>query len=1188
MNAQSSEGVKVDPITRQRQSTASSPSSSAWVSANAGSGKTYVLTQRVVRLLLAGFDPSRILCLTFTKSAAAEMSNRVFETLSNWAMMDEEKLTSTLEDMTGEKVNQKLICNARRLFARALETPGGLKIQTIHAFCEALLHQFPLEANIAGHFEILDERAQTLLIEDARQEVVVDASKDETSNLGRAFDHILQTASDHKIEQSFREIVRKRHSLNRWFKRAGGVAPAMATLRKNLNFAPDDSPGALIDDAYANTVLTPHELTEIADAGDATGVTKNQKFAAGLRAIAGAETGETRFELLQELLLTQSGTLRKTGGLYTSTLSKQVPHLMERFDSEMAYFQQVCERLHLLRQIKASEALFTIAEAMIGRFEVAKKARGLLDFDDLIIRTAELLGRSGACHWVQYKLDQGIDHVLVDEAQDTNPHQWQVITALVEDFFSGAGAREIDRTVFAVGDEKQSIYSFQGAQPAAFADQRDRLTGLANKALKPFANVDLQLSFRSVPDVLSAVDRVFSYAENYAGLGRDSQPTAHTTIRQHYPGMVDIWPMLKKQKQEEPEEWHLPVDQMGRNDPQAQLAVKIADQIGFWLENNSMLEGKGQDRINRPVTAGDILVLVRSRDRFSSALTRELKQRNIAVAGSDRLKLTDHIAVQDLLALARVILLPQDDLSLAAVLKSPLFGFDEELLLELAWDRGNKSLYQALAELAEINRDAKQAFEHLQVLHKRADNLRVHEFYSLLLGVDKGRQKFLARLGPEAADVLDAFLAQTLDFENSALPGLENFVDWLQSAAPEIKREFDQKVDEVKIMTVHGAKGLEAPVVFLVDKGEAPYHGRHDPSLIKLETLAELEGEATPYLWVADKSTIAPICQDVLAENKIQAEAEYQRLLYVAMTRAEDRLIVCGTSREKGPNVKCWHSVISHALIDDCQEHLDENGDIAFYRWQQSTPSIVAGEEPESKQVLENSVEVPDWIDKKLPKEPGLPRPLTPSGAQALIDAQDWSRQAASPLSDGKESNAFALQRGTAIHRLLQTLPEIGNKPTAHEIHEQRYEAAARYMTSCYGGWEQHNVDRLLAQVFSILEDPDFGYLFQPEFSRAEVALSGMVELGGNPRLISGQIDRLVVENSRVTIIDYKTNRIVPDSVDEIPDAYLSQLALYQLLASRIYPNHTVECALLWTETPSFMIVPPALLAAQLAKIEQP
>lgn len=1182
------EPIKIDSHTKAAQAAATNPGSSAWVSANAGSGKTYVLTRRVVRLLLAGNDPSRILCLTFTKAGAGVMSNRVFELLASWVVMDEAELAQTLGEITGEKADEIVLANARRLFARALETPGGLKILTIHSFCESLLHQFPLEANIAGHFEVLDEMAQRQMIVDARNQAIVTATAKPDTQLGRAFKTILAAASDQRIEKSFDEIVKKRHALGTWFAQANGAANAMAQLRQQLGVADGDTVDDIIQQAFPSEIISNQMLESMVAAGHDSDKSTDQKLADKIAAALASDNPQQKFAAFRDVWLTydtgaKTYKSRAFSRFCTNNIKSQFTDLEQMLADEGARLIAIIERVTLLQHLEQSEAMFVLAEATISRFEASKRSRGLLDYDDLIVQTANLLHRSGARHWVQYKLDQGIDHLLVDEAQDTSPHQWQVIRALIDDYFSGQGAHSAARTVFAVGDEKQSIYSFQGAEPDAFAEQRDWLKARAEAAGKPFAVTRLNLSFRSTPDVLTAVDKVFSTEENYAGLSSDNQPTIHNTIRHMQPGRVDIWPVFIKQKSQEPDDWTQPVDVVKENDPQILLAERIAGQVDSWLQKGEMLEGQG-----RKIRAGDVLVLVRTRDRFSTALTRALKSRNIPVAGSDRLRLTDHIVVQDLLVLARFVLMPQDDLSLAAVLKSPLFGFDEDMLFELANNRQHKSLFAMLEETAHRNEVASSALQQLQKLRRRADQVPVYEFYANLLGAKGGRRKFASRMGLEVEDILDAFLEQTLAHEQSGLPGLEIFIETLTSQSPDIKREFDLKDDQVKIMTVHAAKGLEAPIIFLVDKGSAPYHGRHDPTLIEPKVAQSQAGQdATGFIWIASTDKIAPVCAEALALVEARASAEYLRLLYVAMTRAEDRLIVCGTAGSNGQNPHCWHNVVTEALSDGAETHLDADGNISSYCWQTSRQSaaVVPPKKPDT-QASAPLPDLPDWLDRQLPEEPVLPRPLTPSGAQVMIDADTAIVSANSPLSDDRENPAFALSRGIVIHRLLQTLPDIGSaEMTIDEVVAQRRQAAQQYMKRACADWPEGEIENVLRQVDSVLQDQQFEHVFMPGCSRAEVAISGTIELTSGARLVSGQIDRLVVHDGRALIIDYKTNDLPPGKPGEVPSAYVSQLALYAHLVRRIYPDHLVSAAILWTATPALMVIADGDLAAQLQKI---
>ncbi len=1154
--------IKIPPATQQAQNQASDPAYSAWVSANAGSGKTYVLAQRVLRLLLGtnqrpGCDPSRIMCLTFTKAAAAEMSNRVFKLLSEWAMMPKDALQDVLTQLTGESADGIIVDRARQLFARALETPGGLKIQTIHAFCEALLHQFPLEANLSGHFDVMDTTAQKGLLAEARRGLLLATQAGGDPALQTALADLFDRAGDQAFEDAMNEIITRRDGLNQWFSLEGDIDRSLTELTQHLGFAETDTPGILASRYFSGpTWALEYFSTILRDAANSSKVTDN-KFARMLERSLAANSAEEQIDVWSDCLLTQQLEVRKT--IITKELKDIHPTLEDELLAIATSLKQARDKLALLELLEGSRSLFTLANALIARYEALKRVRGLLDFEDLIVRSATLLTRVDARHWVQYKLDRGIDHLLVDEAQDTSPRQWEVITALVEEFFAGKGARDSSRSVFAVGDEKQSIYSFQGAEPTSFSRQRDHFDEKAKGAGENLKKIELHLSFRSTPDVLSAVDKVFENPLNRAGLSSDGEKTVHETVRSADAGMVDIWPMISSSIPEDPEKWSQPVDHMGDQYPAALLAAKIAATVDGWLKNGEMLEGK-----SRAIRAGDIIVLVRSRDRFAAALTRQLKRRNVAVAGADRLKLTQHIVVEDLLALGRFVLLPQDDLSLAAVLKSPLFEYDEQKLFDLAHQRDERTLFQQLRHKAESDALAKKTLAQLNRIRARADQLPVYEFFASLLFADGGRERFLMRLGREAEEVLDGFLAETLNHERFGISGLQSFIEWLESAAPEIKREVDLQKDELRIMTIHAAKGLEAPIIFLIDKGGKPYNRRHNPALIKLpdKYVDTMNREPAGFLWLPKSNMADSTVSTLLDDIEIKAEEEYRRLLYVAMTRAADRLVVCGYHGSRKPAEDCWHSIISAALIEQSSAIENEDGELLFHRWQQARHGSVKPAMQTKTAEVESTSPLPDWIDAQLEAEPLLPEPLTPSGAQALIGGDDVEQ--GQPRS-GPDSDAiaFGMKRGTIIHRLLQSLPETAPA--------KRFEVMDAYLLLHLPQVSPSQRQLIADEIENVFNAPMLSAMFSAENSRAEVALTGTVEIAGIPRKVSGQIDRLVVFDERVWIVDYKTNLHIPNSLEAVPKNYLQQMSLYRSLIAKIYPNHKVECYLIWTQGPQIM-----------------
>ena len=1161
----STPGLIIDENTKRQQNAASNSTHSAWVSANAGSGKTYVLTQRVVRLLLAGTDPSRILCLTFTKAAAGEMSNRIFQTLGGWAALSNKELTSELETIEGVSPNAAQLRHARTLFARALETLGGLKIQTIHAFCEALLHQFPLEANVPGHFTVMEENIQGELVEQARRRVVLEVDRQPEARIGRAYARMLNIATDAAIEKVMDEIVKRRDTLADWLAETGGPAAAEEIARAHFQFSPHASSQELMDEVVADTLFDPEMLVAIATAGRAGSGKRDQTLAERIDSFVGARGAAKRFENLCAIFLT-SGKPRTFSNFASTEIKELFPDLEDRLEQEANRLLKATGQINTLRLIEDSTAVFEIAEAVIERYRLAKRQRGLLDYDDLINRAADLLGRSSARAWVLYKLDLGIDHILLDEAQDTSPRQWDVVRELVEEFFVGESARATKRTVFAVGDEKQSIYSFQGARPEGFVRQRREFERKAAAADMPFKTANLALSFRSTTDVLDAVDAVFSMPQNAGGIVFDDGYQRHTAARHEAPGQVEVWPLVPAEGVDDPQHWPTPVDPAEARHQAVVLAEKVAACLDDWFASGEKIEA-----LDRPIMPEDILILVRSRDIFVPALTRALKDRNIPVAGVDRLALTDHIAVQDLMALGQVVLTPDDDLSLAAVLKSPLFGLNEDDLFTLARARlggeQESSLFQALKAAAEHEEGVfTSQYQRLVCLLDRADIMPVYEFYAYILSTDGGRRAFVARLGAEVEDVLDAFLDRTLAHEKGSLPGLQAFLEALQTEAPEIKREMDQSAAQVRIMTVHAAKGLEAPVVFLVDKNSPAFQERHAPALYEW---SDDQKAKQGFLWVSTKDRHGDATQPAWHEEKRLAEDEHRRLLYVAMTRAKDRLVVCGYCGKPSKEGKLslrephWHSMVSRALENDWTEMRDSDGNLLRHIWR--SPNRVRSNitrERQEQASRKNLDSLPGWLHHRLPHERALPRPLNPSGAQALIDESLAQERTIPSLLQGIEAEDIVhpvspRKRGTVVHRLLQMLPDIDPS--------NRWQLAHDHVTKALAGLSEDACTQLVSDVRSVLEARELAPWFEPSTSRAEVPVMGKLDFESGPRSISGTIDRMAVLNDSVVLLDYKTGSHVPETPDEIPPDYVTQMALYRALVGRIYPDKTVVAVLIWT-----------------------
>ena len=1145
--------------TKRLQSLASDPRHSAWVSANAGSGKTHVLTQRVIRLMLAGARPSSILCLTYTKAAASEMSNRVFERLSRWTAMDDATLAKEITEVEGRAPDRIKMMEARRLFARALETPGGLKIQTIHAFCEALLHQFPLEANVAGHFTVLDDKAAAALISEARRSLLTATQSGHDAELAAAFHDVLTLADETGLDRLLGDIVANRSALQRFFdaSRREGVERA---LKRGLGIPASADAVSIAARAWPLSGLGDGRVQDYVALANGKGGSNAQERAYALGLARSEADPVRRLAQLRAALLKKGDEQPYAAtGYYTSAMNKIDPALCEAVVQAASVLAEVWQDYKVYRMFEATRSALVLARHFLAAYEALKKERSFLDFEDFITRTDTLLRKSNIGPWVHYKLDQGIDHLLLDEAQDTSPTQWEIISALTAEFFTGASARMVDRTQFTVGDEKQSIYSFQGARPERFASERRRLEGRAESAGKRFEFVPLHLSFRSTEDVLTAVDQVFGREDNRRGLSAEGDAVAHASNRIGQAGAVDLWDIIAEEdSDEEDEDWLAPFDRPAEKSSVMQLAQRMAAVIREMI-GREVLEAKGGARLVAP---GDILVLVRKRDAFAGALARELKRNgSVPVAGTDRLVLASHIAIQDLMALGRFALLDEDDLSLAALIKSPLIDMGEDDVDQLCGHRaGEQRVWERLKELARADRRWEAVEARLNRWVGMASSMRVHEFYAALLGREGGRKLFLSRFGHEVSDVLDEFLNFALAHEEAGLPGLTSFIATLEKDSPEIKREQDKGRQEVRIMTVHASKGLEAPVVFLVDGGSKPF----DKSLLpKLRLKPGRDDQPDIPFWVPVKDVQSRISTSDDDRLGRAAEEEYRRLLYVGLTRASDRLVVCGYRRKRDvPD--SWAQLVRMALVDDekkCVPAGFSAGGQSWegFRWRHHVREPAKAISGEVSGETRKPISLPDSLFAPLPSMPALPRPLAPSGVTAIIDEEEGDLIVPSALFADKPAGGGAQVKGKIVHRLLQALPDL---PTG-----ERADAARRYLARAVPNWSDADQKALADNVLGIVADTRFAALFG-EGSRAEVSVMGTVRVRGRDYAISGRVDRMGVIGDRVFVADYKTNRVPPAVREDIPFAHRAQLSLYREVLSPLFPGKVVECLLVYTEGP--------------------
>ncbi|WGF89818.1 double-strand break repair helicase AddA [Marinivivus vitaminiproducens] len=1139
------------PIPTDDQRLAADPGSSVWVTASAGTGKTRVLADRVLRLLLQGVRPDRILCLTFTKAAAAEMTTRITRDLGRWATVGDAELAERVRRLTGIAASPADLVRARRLFAQALEVPGGLKIQTLHAFAQALLARFPLEAGVPPSFTLIEDRTAAERLHAARDAVLRDKGHDMAGKVGR----LAIRLGESRLTEALQAVLGVRAKLASWTRGSGEAEMLVRALAATLGIAPEDTPETLARTACTPPALDRDRLLRLGRAMvEGGGKTDGRNARILLDWLALPEDEAIgRVEALCSVFLTKEDAIRR------SLVSKPTLKLLPEA-ADIALIE--AERLFALRQrLKAAEVvgatadLLAVGIAVLRRYQADKQARAELDFEDLIAKGRALLApENGLAAWVLYKLDEGLDHVLVDEAQDTSPGQWDMVQALVEEFFAGSGARTARRTLFVVGDEKQSIYSFQGADLSGYRARRGLLRGRAQAAMQGWADVSLSRSFRSTEPVLRLVDAVFAPdSPASAGVAEDAVLVHQTSLGDM--GSVELWPLARHADQAEilPEE--PPLEPLPFVDPKRELARTLAETIAAWTGGGLTLAS------GKPASPGDVMVLLPRRGEFQGLLVRALKTAGIPVAGADRVELTGQLAVMDLMALGDVLLLPEDDLSLATVLRGPLFGLDEEALFDLCHGRTDgMTVFDRLRDGRDDPRFS-AAYARIGQMRNRADFMPPYELFATFLGAGGGRARLLAQLGPEAAEPIEAFLAQALAFERGHVASLQGFLHWLRLESEQLKRDPDRPRDEVRVMTVHGAKGLEAPVVILADAAYQPQE--RDP-------LVWQDEPALPF-WRGNRQSRDAGTEAICQAASQRMREERNRLLYVALTRAREHLVVAGWQNRRGgegggnPTNPTWYDHVRAGLerLGDAVETapLDRppclEGVILRLRGGEAPPATGAAVPAQAGLPLAGA---PSWWHRPAPEET-VGRPLSPSRFN------DDAPPAGSPLGPG-EANRFL--KGRLVHRLLQILPDLPPeaRPAALErhlaVHGQAFKAEERA--------------RLARQVEAIVGGPGFAPLFEGR-SRAEVAISG--RLGDH--VVSGQVDRLVVLPDAVLIADYKTDRAPPARVSDTPLPYRRQLAAYRAILRLIYPGRAVRCCLVWTEAALLQPIPDDVLDAALA-----
>ena len=1127
------------------------PLDSVWLSASAGTGKTQVLSARVLRLLLQPeVSPSEILCLTFTKAGAAEMAVRVNAVLADWVRMADAVLAKDLLAI-GAPNDTATIARARTIFAHVLDCPGGgLRIDTIHAFSQWLLAAFPQEAGLTPGTRAMEDRDRELLAHEVLAQMLLDA---EATGDAAVLDTLAALSLRMGADGVQSWLMRCADAREAWMGKGAWVPPLRPRVNRLLGLAADASEEA-ITTLCADNMFDVRSLRTCRETLESWGTPTGRKNAGQIAEWLMRPLAE-RAEAIGELakaLLTNEGAIRSL-----SSVTKIRSDYGEYAECVRASIEQVRERQALLSLAEWLTPALELGRKFALAWDAAKTREGLIDFDDQIRRAAELLDNSEMADWIRYKLDRRFNHILVDEAQDTNEAQWRIINALTGDFFTGEGAHgDTKRTLFVVGDYKQAIFRFQGTSPENFKAAQKRvqlaMQGAADNAVRlrgsddvrSLVELGLGRSYRTAQNVLDFVDAAIC-SIGHERLGLNGKPEAHRG--ENRPGLVCLWPPVGATPDDNDDG-----DKGGEgwlSAPDRRLADRIAKQVRSWIDDGFPLV-KGETRRAGP---GDVMVLVRKRKELAGLIVARLHAAGVPVAGVDRLRLGAPLAVKDLLAALRFAAQPLDDHNLANLLVSPLMGWSQDQLLEHVYRPDKQRLW------AHLRRSSHP--DVLAVRGQLSDLLALADFEApqallhwILVGPWRGRERLVARLGREANDPIDELLNAALAYAATHTPSLQGFIRWFDAGEGELKRDAGASNGLVRVMTVHGSKGLQAPIVILADAA-----GNPDSAPTRDISLTEAAPEGAEAAFHLHTIPLPSLRKDqkfgriAVAEAEVaKAEREeHWRLLYVAMTRAEEALFIAGSlgKREREPAPESWYAKLAslfpaEATDDPIWGERREIGSLV------DLPAAVqhGAKLPPAK--------LPDWVRHPVGPEPRPPRPLAPSAAGEDQNADP-------PFPPGAAGHAA--RRGVLLHRLLERLPEVPSS--------QRQEAASTWLAKTGADIDIAERQEMARSALAVLSDPKFAQMFD-EGALAEVPLAAIV--GG--QVITGTVDRLLITNDHILVIDYKTTRLPPTSLNEVPLSTLRQMAAYAAALSVIYPGRTVEVAVLYTQAPQLIAIPAAML----------
>jgi ATP-dependent helicase/nuclease subunit A len=1062
------------------QQIASDPSFSIWLSASAGTGKTKVLTDRVLRLLIKKVDPSKILCLTFTNAAANEMKERLYSRISKWALLSTKDLKLQLEELTGYPPRSEEITRAQNLLSQYLQTSDSLNIYTIHSFCQKILKQFPIEAGISPGFKIMDEISRQKNLSLIKQALIMDLSLEKLNTL------VLGQMHETKFDELITEILSQKIKFKYLFAKYSSSADYEKYLRKALQVADTD----ILDYLMQTQKLLARYQQKIIIAD----------FALLISRYITAQTQdqiEEQFRSLKSAFLTKDDQKKKK--LISKKLQNENSYQAELLSAVQDIIFQIQDHIKTFSLLSSSLTLYELAKAVIEKYETYKLIGGFLDYDDLIYYSHNLLSKSEHKDWILYKLDGGIEHILVDEAQDTSIYQWSLILVLLSDFISGESSAQKQRSIFVVGDEKQSIYSFQGAEYQQFNNIKTEILAQLSNAKKDYRVVNLTTSYRSSSIILEAVEQIFKQIRKQDSMLFEADNFALNCYLQDFGGSLELWRAHKNQ--DKPEIFWPILLSDNLVDGQKKLAQDIAKYIKATIDSKKVLFST-----KNVVAPEDFMILLRQRNDFASQLVIELKNLQLPVSGLDRINLFEDLSVQDLLSAAKFALLPQDELNLACLLKSALINISEACLYELCYQRPD-NLY------ARVRNDPKyqDILEKLDFIRSLASSGLISDFFYTLAYLDNNLANFLSRNGQESLDSINELIALSLRFEEEISGSMQEFLLWCSALAIEINRDTGGG-GVIKIMTMHASKGLQSPIVILPDTTSLP----------KLSNKFLWDEQHCPFF--AFSAILHNIFYNNLKEDERQKQyKEYLRLLYVGVTRAQEQLIICGSLGSNDIDIKCWYSIAQNALA----------GSIAQ---QEKTGLLIFHKNSNDKRPLAKQENLP-------PNTLPLIN-LSPSLKPAILEQNVLNFEANSALVT--EKSAYY---GKILHKILED--SINKKDLSMLV--------------------THDLLKLLPEYYRQIVQPKLHKLkLNSEFNQLlEQEVKTEINIGNNDKL--SRIDLLCIFHDKIIIVDYKTDKILPESIAQVPKRYLQQLLNYKNTVEQIYPNTKVQAKILWLMHADFM-----------------